>query len=232
MGMVRIVLKVLLAIIVVLVALVGGYVIYLQLNYGRIADNLELDVDYFSVAENKIVDSEADSAVSPEEHALAANTKYVAFTFNIGFGAYDKDFSFFMDKGAMKDGTETVGSESRAASKEAATRNTEAVIRQTLGEDPDIALFQEADVSADRSYNVNQTRMITDAFTQNALLATGGTELLSWSYATNFHTAYLFYPPTKPIGYIRDSGLLTISKYMIDSAVRRSFPVSDAFPTK
>jgi endonuclease/exonuclease/phosphatase family metal-dependent hydrolase len=53
-----------------------------------------------------------------------------------------------------------------------------------------------------------------------------------YSYASNFHTAYLFYPPTKPIGKIADSGLLTLSKYTFGGSIRRSYPVSNAFPTK
>jgi endonuclease/exonuclease/phosphatase family metal-dependent hydrolase len=220
-------LKILLAIIVVAALAVGGYIIYLQLNYERIGDKLELGVNHFSVPA-----SASAEPTARERHSLMTNTKYTALTFNIGFGAYDHGFSFFMDKGRMKDGTETVGTESRAASKAAAERNTQAIIRQVIGEDPDIALFQEVDAKADRSFNVDQRRMIVDAFSENALAPEDKTNFLSWTYATNFHTAYLFYPPTKPIGYIRDSGLLTIGKYRIDSAVRRSFPVSDAFPTK
>jgi endonuclease/exonuclease/phosphatase family metal-dependent hydrolase len=46
------------------------------------------------------------------------------------------------------------------------------------------------------------------------------------------HTGYLFYPPSRPIGQIKDGGILTVSKYRIESSERRSFPVSDAFPTK
>jgi endonuclease/exonuclease/phosphatase family metal-dependent hydrolase len=274
MGAVKTVLKLLLAIIIVLVVAFGVYVIYLQLNYGRIADRLELGVEYFSVpraassndasgdgengagndAESNTgndaegnagndaegsdgSDAENDAGAPPAStahvsHTLATNTKYTALTFNIGFGAYDQDFSFFMDKGYMKDGTETVGRESRAASKEAAERNTNVVIDRILEENTDLVLLQEVDVAADRSYNVNQKKMITDALTSGLLSSEPGTNLLSWTYAVNFHTAYLFYPPTKPIGYIRDSGILTISKYRIDSAVRRSFPVSEAFPTK
>ncbi|MDR1028974.1 MAG: endonuclease [Clostridiales Family XIII bacterium] len=239
MGTLKSGLKVLLVIIIAIIVVFGGYVLYLQLNYERIADHLELGVDYLSVPTPASSDTPGNPAGdAPSEvtalvrHTFETNTKYTAFTFNIGFGAYDHDFSFFMDKGAMNDGTKTVGAMSRAASEEAAERNTDAVIRRALDEDPDIALFQEVDVAADRSYNVDQRKRIVDAFSADFLASEGGSNLLSWTYATNFHTAYLLYPPTKPIGYIKDSGLLTISKYRIEGAVRRSFPVSNAFPTK
>jgi endonuclease/exonuclease/phosphatase family metal-dependent hydrolase len=91
-----------------------------------------------------------------------------------------------------------------------------------LAENPDILLFQEVDVKADRSWDVNQAQAILDKLPAGTW----------YDYAVNFHSAYLFYPPTKPIGKTSDAGLLTISEYQITSAERRSLPVSDAFPTK
>ncbi|MDR1954010.1 MAG: endonuclease/exonuclease/phosphatase family protein [Clostridiales Family XIII bacterium] len=225
MGIFRSILKALIILVIAVAVIVGGYVIYLQVNYERIEDNLDLNINYFDVPTS----ADDSAASSSAAHTLSKDTRYTALTFNIGFGAYDHDFSFFLDKGYMKDGTDTVGVKSRAASKDAVERNTQTVLRQALAENPDIALFQEVDVAADRSHNVDQRQMIVDAFTDETA---GSTNFLSWSYATNFHTSYLCYPPTKPIGYIKDSGILTVSKYRIDSAVRRSFPVSSAFPTK
>jgi endonuclease/exonuclease/phosphatase family metal-dependent hydrolase len=206
MKTVKSILKALLIFVIVVVVVVGGYVAYVVLTYDRIPDNEQLEVN-----------------ASGNIPQLAAGNSYTALTYNIGFGAYDHDFSFFMDKGIMADGTETVGSESRAESKDAETRNTEACINAAVRENPDILLFQEVDVKASRSYGVNQREMITNA------MASGN---FAWTYASNFHTAYLMYPVTKPIGKINDSGLLTVSKFAVDSSVRRSYPVSDAFPTK
>jgi endonuclease/exonuclease/phosphatase family metal-dependent hydrolase len=226
MKIVKRVLKILLVVVIAIVLVAGGYVAYVVATYDRIDDDVTLDVG-------------VDGAVS----ALKTGEEYTAVTYNIGFGAYDHDFSFFMDKGTMADGTETVGSESRAASKAAAERNTEAckdAIRDYFGQvSPDIMLFQEVDVKADRSYKVDQREWILagaqvqyrlkDVLSSQAMAETTG---YAWTFASNFHSAYLFYPPTKPIGKISESGLLTVSRFGIETATRRSYPVSDAFPTK
>ncbi|MDR2610552.1 MAG: endonuclease/exonuclease/phosphatase family protein [Clostridiales Family XIII bacterium] len=204
---IRPVLKILLIVVIAAVVIVGGYVAYVVLTYERIADNEQLEVN---------------AGGNEDLPALTTGSEYTALTYNIGFGAYDHDFSFFMDEGTMADGTETVGTESRAASEAAVVRNTEACMEAALAEKPDILLFQEVDVKADRSYKVDQRETILGAMETS----------YAWTFASNFHSAYLFYPPTKPIGKIAESGLLTVSRFGITDAVRRSYPVSDAFPTK
>lgn len=54
-------------------------------SYHRIEDNLELEVE--KPAEGNVVET------------LKTGTEYSALTYNIGFGAYTPDFSFFMDGG-------------------------------------------------------------------------------------------------------------------------------------
>ena len=78
---VRVVLALLLAVILVVV----GYVVYLQANYYRIADHTALEVE------------------NNGENTLKIGDTYTAVTYNIGFGAYGPDYSFFMDTGEMKD---------------------------------------------------------------------------------------------------------------------------------
>lgn len=50
----------------------------------------------------------------------------------------------------------------------------------------------------------------------------------SSSYASNFHSPYLFYPVFNPHGSVR-SGIATYSKYQVASAQRKEFPVDDGF---
>jgi endonuclease/exonuclease/phosphatase family metal-dependent hydrolase len=204
--------KVMIAILILIglvVAIVGAYVLYIVLGYERIEDQLELTV-------SRTADESAAGDV------LKTETEYSILTFNIGFGAYDHEYSFFMDKGYLADGTETVGIYSRARSEQAAVANTNTVTVRAIAEYADIYLFQEVDKKADRSFGVDQVQYFLDH---------SGLDLW-YDYATNFHSGYLFYPPTKPIGKIADSGLLTASKFEITSASRVSLPVSDAFPTK
>jgi endonuclease/exonuclease/phosphatase family metal-dependent hydrolase len=225
----RICVNTILCIIVLSVIIVGGYIIYLTVNYERIPDNQPLQVKEISLG----LASDLASSGPP---TLTQGETYTMATFNIGFGAYDQDYSFFMDKGIMSDGTETVGTYSRARNKDAEIQNTDVATKEVIEQKPDIALFQEVDVKADRSYDVDQRARIVDAFqkawTEPVEVAELRQNNLYYTYASNFHTSYLFYPPTKPIGRIEDSGLLTISKYQIESSTRRSLPVDEHFPTK
>ena len=78
--------KVLGAVAAILVGVVAVYVIYLFTTYHRIADNLPLTV-------------EQPAKKGTDVDVLAVGTEYTALTYNIGFGAYTPDFSFFMDGG-------------------------------------------------------------------------------------------------------------------------------------
>lgn len=194
--------KVILAVLLFLVLVAGGYVAYMQIQYYRIPDNEEIQIE------------------GNCEEKLKTDTPYTIMTYNIGFGAYSQDYSFFMDTGEMLDGTKTVGKSSRAESKEAALVNTEGSIGFLEAEDPDFMFIQEADEKATRSYKINQVEMLKEDFSDYGS-----------SYACNFHSAYLFYPFTKPHGAVR-AGMLTFSKYQIEDCVRRQFPVDNSFITK
>ena len=82
------VLAVLLTIILLVVVVVGCYIAYLMITYNRIADKQPIDI------ENNVA-----------EVALQVDQEYTATTYNIGFGAYTPDYTFFMDEGIMEDGT-------------------------------------------------------------------------------------------------------------------------------
>ena len=127
-------------------------------------------------------------------------------SYNIGFCAYTQDFSFFMDG----------GKESRAESESSVNEvmgNIQALLEE---QDADIVLMQEVDEDATRSHHVNQRAY----FTENA----GDYDSV---FATNFDSAYLFYPVFKPHGKSL-SGILTQSSFDIESSVRRSLPVEDS----
>ena len=190
-------------IIVVLVLVVGGYVAYLMLTYNRIADAQPLTV-----------------ANDRENTMLEVGQEYKATTYNIGFGAYTPDYTFFMDEGFMEDGTHMVGEHSVAVSEESVRSCTEGSIRAIEALSPDFALFQEVDTDSTRSYGVNQQAAIEQAFPN-----------LGSAFAVNFHSAFLAYPFSEPHGIV-NAGLLSLTGAHVESAERRSFPVDDGFPTK
>ena len=78
---------------IILVALVC-YIIYLFASYHRIEDNLALTVE-------KPAEKETSGGQEKDEamDLLTVGKEYTAVTYNIGFGAYRPDFSFFMDGG-------------------------------------------------------------------------------------------------------------------------------------
>lgn len=203
-------LRTVLALAVVAAAVVGGYAIYLESHYARIPDGELL----------QIKKSGAEGATP----RLEPGREYTAATYNIGFGAYTPDYTFFMDEGRMADGTATRGTSSVAVSREsveACTQGDVTTLKEAFGEGgPDFVLLQEIDVDSDRSYHVNQVQELEDAFADHQSV-----------YASNFHSGFLAWPPTAPHGRV-SSGLLTLSDANVTSATRRSYPVDESFPTK
>ena len=143
------------------------------------------------------------------------NEEYKISTYNIGFGAYNQEYTFFMDEGYMEDGTKVVGTEASAFSKEAVLEDTNGAANTIKNFNPDFAFFQEVDTDSKRSYHVNQYDIIKETMGN-----------YTSTYACNFHSAYLMYPLNKPMGVI-NSGIATLSKFNIESSVRKSFTITD-----
>ena len=192
----------LLFVLLAVALLAGGYIGYMQLQYYRIEDNLQLTVE------------------NEQGEVLKPGQEYSALTYNIGFGAYGPDYSFFMDRGVMNDGTPVVGKYGKALSRQSVIDHTNGALQELEFEDADFVLLQEVDVKADRSYDVNQVETIVAALPQYSSV-----------FANNFHSAYLLYPFNDPHGAV-EAGLLSLSKMKISEAVRRSYPVDNSFIIK
>ncbi len=192
----------LLVLVVGVVLAVGGYVLYLTVQYGRIEDNAAIPLE------------------NNQPALLQTGESYAALTYNIGFGAYDHDFSFFMDTGTMNDGTTVAGEHGRAQSEEIVQTNTAGAIADAAAQNADFMLFQEVDTGATRSFQVDQRAAIEAAFPAYA-----------GAFTLNFHSGFLPYPIPEMHGAVQ-SGLLALSAYHVDDATRRSYPVDESFPTK
>ncbi len=184
------------------ILIVVGYVIYVAAQYYRIGDNLSLTVS------------------NPQSACVEAGGEYSVMTYNLGFGAYSPEYSFFMDTGEMNDGTKVEGKYAKAINKADVEKNLNGQIEIAKRENADFYFFQETDEKADRSYGVNMLAGMTSAMSEYASV-----------YAENFHTANLLYPFNDPIGK-SNSGILTLSRYSVNSAVRRSFPITTDFLDK
>lgn len=177
------------AVLAFLIIVVLAYIAYLFISYDRIEDNQNIEIR---------------NEGSVRSEAVSIGTEYSIVSYNIGFGAYSSDYSFFMDGGKY----------SRALSKESVLENTQGSIDILSKLSPDFIFLQEVDLKATRSYHINQYEMILEQITPS-----------SSAFAVNFDSAYLFYPLIKPHGKSL-SGIATISKYAIESTLRRSLPIS------
>ena len=193
-----------------LLLVVLSYVAYLSAGYYRVKDNQALAIE------------------NNKTNLVQYGTSYSISTYNIGFGAYSQDFDFFMDTGTLNGETIT-GTHSRAKDEKTVKENINGAIQTIKTLDTDFSFFQEVDVGADRSYFVDQYEMINLAFSEDS--ANPEFEAYSSSYASNFHTNYLMYPFNEPIGSI-ESGIVTMSRYEIESSTRRSFPIDEGFINK
>ena len=138
----KILIGIIASLIILVLVIVGGYVAYISIQYYRIEDNLNIEIT--NNPNNKVL----------------LNTEYSISTYNIGFGAYTKDFSFFMDWGETKDGKTLQGTGSTAKNKETVISNTKGAIDVIKDYNVDFALFQEVDIDADRSHHYNQYKIL------------------------------------------------------------------------
>ena len=127
-------LKAALCVLLAILLIVGGYVAYVFIDYHRIGD----------------------MALTPSDGGTASvrtDTPYTVLSYNIGFGAYEDDYGFFMDG----------GTESRAWSEERLTKNLSEISAFLTEQSPDFLLAQEVDIGSTRSYQVDERPYLTEA---------------------------------------------------------------------
>lgn len=182
--------KILLIVLLAVVLLAAAYVAYVFISYHRIGNQPLTPVQT------------PDTAPS-----LSAGEAYTMVSWNIGFGAYEEDYGFFMDG----------GTESRAWSKERLTANMDAIAGYLKQQDADFYLLQEVDTDATRSYHVDEREPLYAALFDKSSV-----------FCQNYDSPYLLYPLTKPHG-ASQSGLLTFAPVNIAAANRVELPVEGGF---
>ncbi len=179
----------------VIVVILGSYAAYVLTAYYRLPDNLTLEVKR-NGANHYFEDKEL----------YKAGEYYWAMTYNIGFGAYRKDFSFFMDGGKY----------SQAKDEDSVVASVCGIGDIINAVNPDFLFLQEVDVDGTRSHHVNQVDLLNQFILG-----------YYYTFAQNYDSPYLFFPPWEPHG-ANVSGLLTYSKPQITDAMRRSLPISQS----
>lgn len=192
------ILKVIGLLLGVLIIAAAAYLAYVFISYHRLPDKLELEV---------MSGEESAAGTQAEKTTALTDTEYSIITYNVGFGAYTPDYSFFMDGGES----------SWAKSKESVIETIEGSVKTILDLDPDISLIQEIDLDATRSYHVREL----DFFTRDLSYA-------NYIFAINYDSPFLFYPVMQPHGK-SVAGVGTFSKFPITSGLRRSLPISQGF---
>ena len=182
-------LKILLVLLLTVLVLAAAYVAYVFLAYYRIEDQQVLTVE--------------GSAIE----TLRPGQTCRAISYNIGFGAYESDYSFFMDG----------GTQSWAWSEERLRENLDEIAALLQAENADFLLLQEVDVDATRTYHFDESAVLRAAFPDRACV-----------YAQNYDSPFLLYPFTQPHGASR-AGMLTFSRYAVSSSLRRSLPIEGGF---
>ena len=196
--------KIFISLIIFVALVVGVYVIYLTSQYYRIEDQMNY----------------TNNIKSNNDELVQLNFEYSITTYNIGFGAYNHEFSFFMDSGEMLDGTKVSGTGSKAESKDVVLTNTLGAIQTIQDLNPDFMFFQEVDQKATRSHKVDQYVKLSESFKDHNSI-----------YTSNFHSGFLFYPLLDPHGKV-EAGIVTMSNKKIDQVIRYKLEIDESFPTK
>lgn len=146
----------------------------------------------------------------PVTQKINSAKPFTITTFNIGYAGLDSKQDFFMDGGKM----------SRSASLEQTEHNMEGILTTMKQLNSDIYMLQEVDVKATRSYNLDEVEYIVNEFPEYSSV-----------FATNYKTPWVPVPVFKPMGSVH-SGLLTLSKFHINSQTRYSLPGQEDWPTQ
>ncbi len=143
------------------------------------------------------------------KEALITNTVSI-LSWNVGYGANDKDSDFALDG----------GKNARARSKSAVENNVKAMKNEIASGDYDIVGLQEVDYDSDRSYKVNEPRYFFNEL---------GKDKYQSTYALNYQAGYVPYPLFNTIGRV-NSGVQTLSKFEMIEATRYQLPIPFSWP--
>ncbi len=177
-------LKIIGIVLAAIIVIVAGYLAYVFISYHRIGDQ---PIDVKGTAQAMI----------------ETGTECRIVSYNIGFGAYEDDFGFFMDG----------GDRAWAWSKDRLDKNLKNIAQLLADQEADLYLVQEVDIDSTRSYHFDEREYLVPVL-----------KGFAYTFAQNYDSPFLFYPITQPHG-IAKSGLLTFSSAPIKSAERVELPI-------
>ncbi|OQY39190.1 MAG: hypothetical protein B6229_04390 [Spirochaetaceae bacterium 4572_7] len=157
---------------------------------------------FITIAEYRPQDQE-NAIVIKDGQSVSENVSSLSLvTWNIGYAGLDKDTDFVLDGGTM-----------------GCPRSQEAVeeamsgISDTLAMlNSDVYILQEVDRSSSRTGKIDEADRISSLFSDHDAY-----------FAPNYKALIVPFPLSDPIGKV-DSGILTLSEYNTDTAVRWQLP--------
>ena len=167
-------------------------------------------VIFASATELKVQDKEKLKVSGDASKDLLFTENVSILSWNIGYGANDKESDFALDG----------GKEARAESKAVVEKNVAAMKDVIKEGDYDIVALQEVDYDSDRSHKVNEPRYFFNEL---------GTDKYQSTLALNYKAGYVPYPLFNTIGRV-NSGLQTLSKFEMVEATRYQLPVPFVWP--
>jgi endonuclease/exonuclease/phosphatase family metal-dependent hydrolase len=131
-------------------------------------------------------------------------------TWNVGYAAMDRETDFFMDGGKL----------SRGRSAEAVQKNLAAIQAVLTTRRPDVALLQEVDVAAPRSYGIDERAQLSSTLSGYASV-----------FTQNYKVPFVPVPLSQPMGGV-SSGLLSLLRTTPSEAHGLRLPGRQAFPNR
>ena len=131
-------------------------------------------------------------------------------TWNVGYAAMDRETDFFMDGGKLSHGR----------SVEAVQQNLAAIQSVLRTRQPDVALLQEVDVSAQRSYGIDERTLLSNTLPGYASV-----------FTQNYNVPFVPVPVSRPMGGVR-SGLLSLLRTTPSESHGLRLPGRQAFPNR
>ena len=164
-------------------------------------------VGFMIITDYKPAKEEIVQIENNQKKKIELNKEYTVTSFNVGYAGMDKNVDFFMDGGKM----------SRAINKNAVLENLNGIENIMKDLNSDFYYIQELDKKSTRSYEVNEYESMKNKFTN-----------YSTSFAKNFDVPWVPLPFIHPHGQVL-SGIMTMSKYNLNSGIRYDLPGKEEF---
>lgn len=131
-------------------------------------------------------------------------------SWNIGYCGLDAETDFFMEGGSQK-GRTSIDRQRKALDE---------IIGFIDRQEPDICFIQELDTASYRTYKIDQSYTTASSF-----------ENYEQYYGLNYKSPFVPVPVQAPIGRVK-SGVLTMSRFAVETAERHSLPGSYSWPVR